>query len=166
MIDPAKLTGWFEAHAARLALYARQRCGDRAADVVQEAFVSLLQEPREPANVKGWLYRTVRNAAVSAIRSDRARAQRHAALATYLPTWFEAHADDSIDAVAAQACLEALPPARREVVVLRIWAEMSFPEIGRLTGLPVSTVFDHYRGGLTALREKMESSCPTNPKMP
>ena len=27
MLDPAELTGWFEAHAARLVLYARFQCG-------------------------------------------------------------------------------------------------------------------------------------------
>jgi RNA polymerase sigma-70 factor (ECF subfamily) len=162
MIDPARLSTWFNAHAARLMLYARQLCGDGAADVVQDAFVSLLQEPREPDNVKAWLYRAVRNAAVSAMRSDRARARRHETLATITRSWFEARSDDLIDAAAAQQCLETLPPARREVMVLRIWSGMSFPEIAQLTGLPNSTVFDHYRNGLAAIRKQMESSCRTN----
>ena len=161
MIDPAKLSAWFEAHAAPLVLYARQLTRERAQDVVQEAFVSLMQEPREPGNVKAWLYRAVRNAAISGMRSDRARVRRHDVLAETGPTWFDPRPDDLIDAAAAQARLEALPPARREVIVLRIWSDMSFPEIGNLTGLPVSTVFDHYRSGLAAIRQQMESSCHT-----
>ena len=164
MIDPAKLSAWFDAHAARLVLYARQLSRTRAQDVVQEAFVALMQETREPANVKAWLYRAVRNAAISALRAEQARIRRHQALAGVGPTWFDGRPDDLIDAAAAQACLETLPPARREVIVLRIWSDMSFPEIGGLTGLPVSTVFDHYRHGLAAIREKMESSCHTNRK--
>lgn len=163
MIDPALFSKWFESDAARLALYARLFCNDGAADAVQDAFVSLLQEPREPANVKAWLYRAVRNAAVSTVRSDRARARRHQLLATCSPTWFAPRADDPLDAAAAQRCLEALPLARREVVVLRIWAEMTFPEIAQLTGLPVSTTFDHYREGLATMRKKMEPTCPPNP---
>ncbi|MGB7159434.1 MAG: RNA polymerase sigma factor, partial [Tepidisphaeraceae bacterium] len=162
MIDPAKLSAWFDAHAARLVLYARQLSRPRAQDVVQEAFVALMHETREPANVKGWLYRAVRNAAISAVRAEQARVRRHAALAKSGPTWFDGRPDDLIDAAATQGCLETLPPARREVIVLRIWSEMSFPEIGELTGLPVSTVFDHYRKGLAAIREKMESSCHAN----
>ena len=153
---------WFDAHVARLVLYARQLCGDRAPDVVQEAFVSLLQEPRDPDNVKAWLYRAVRNAAVSAMRSDRARVRRHEAVATLARSWFEARPDDLIDAAAAQRCMESLPPARREVIVLRIWSDMSFPEISQITGLAVSTVFDHYRNGLAVIRKQMESSCRAN----
>lgn len=164
MIDSAKLSGWFEAHAARLALYARQLNRERASDAVQEAFVSLMQQPHEPANVKGWLYRTVRNGAISAMRTDRARVRRHETLAAHQPGWFDARPDDRLDAAAAQTCLQTLPPQQREVIVLRIWADMGFPEIALLTGLPVSTVFDHYRRGLTAMREKMESSCQPNAK--
>jgi RNA polymerase sigma-70 factor (ECF subfamily) len=162
MIDPARLSTWFDAHAARLVLYARQLTADGARDVVQEAFVSLLQEPREPDNVKAWLYRAVRNAAVSTMRSDRARARRHEAVATLAQGWFDARPDNLIDAAAAQRCLETLPPARREVIVLRIWSDMSFPEIAQITGLAVSTVFDHYRNGLAVIRKQMESSCRAN----
>ena len=164
MIDPARLSAWFEAHAARLVLYARQICGPRAQDVVQEAFVSLMQEAREPGNVRSWLYRAVRNGAISATRSDQARVRRHEALAKLSSGWFEPKPDDLIDAAAAQQCLEGLPPARREVIVLRIWSDLSFPEIGELTGLAVSTVFDHYRAGLAAIRKQMESTCHANRK--
>jgi RNA polymerase sigma-70 factor (ECF subfamily) len=164
MIDPAKLSAWFEAHAAPLVLYARQLDRERAADVVQDAFVALLRESSAPANVKAWLYRAVRNAAVSAVRAERARVRRHEARGAVAPAWFEARPEELIDASAAQACLEQLPAARREVIVLRIWAAMSFPEIAALTGMPVSTVFDHYRNGLGAIRAQMESSCRTRTK--
>ena len=160
MIDSDKLSAWFEAHAAPLVLYARQVTADeRAPDAVQEAFVRLMQEIREPTNVKAWLYRAVRNAAVSAARSDDARARRHAAIGRVRPAWFDPRADDVIDAAAAQAHLATLPMRIRVVVVLRVWGDMSFPEIAAVTGLPVSTAFDHYRKGLAAIRQQMESSC-------
>ena len=160
MIDPTRLSAWFAAHAAPLALYARQFARDRAGDVVQEAFVALMQEPAEPRNVKAWLFRTVRNAAVSAARSERRRERRHEALAMARPAWFEPRPEDLIDASSAQACLEALPAEQREAVVLRIWADLTFAEIAELTGLRTSTVYDHYRAGLAAIRQKMEqSSC-------
>src|SRR5687767_3705077 len=123
MIDPGKLSAWFESHAARLVLYARQLAGERAADVVQEAFVRLMQAPREPDNVKAWLYRAVRNGAVSVSRTERARVKRHERLGQLRPAWFETPTDegDPLDAAEAQACLASLPAPLREVVVLRIW---------------------------------------------
>ncbi len=164
MIDPRKLSNWFEAYAAGLSLYARQFDSASANDVVQDAFVSLLQQPREPANVKAWLYRAVRNAAISGKRSERRREDRHLKLARPEQSWFDARAEDLIDARIAQMGLEALPAQRREIIVLRIWAEMNFRDIGELVGLPVSTVFDEYHAGLKTIREKMETSCRTNLK--
>jgi RNA polymerase sigma factor (sigma-70 family) len=168
MTDPGKLSAWFEAHAARLVLYARQLAGERAPDVVQDAFVRLMQAPREPSNVKAWLYRAVRNAAVSSARTEQARARRHERLGRQQPAWFQTSADDDndpLDAAAAQSCLAGLPAPLREVVVLRIWAGMSFAEIAETTGLPVSTVFDHYRRGLAAVRQAMEGSCHPTTKL-
>src|SRR5215211_4490526 len=46
-------------HGGALELFARQRC-DTPADVVQEAFVQLVHQPRVPDNVVAWLYRVVR----------------------------------------------------------------------------------------------------------
>ena len=143
MDDPEALIGWFEAHAAGLVLYARQWL-DRAAaeDAVQEAFVRLTLQPRPPDNVKAWLYRTVRNEAIAARE-----------------TFFAPSSDDALDAKAAAAALHRLPAAQREIVVLRIWGQLTLAEISRLTATPVSTVFHQYQRGLNALREMMGTPC-------
>lgn len=159
MNDPASLSGWFNAHAAGLVLYARQWL-DRAAaeDVVQEAFVRLMLQRRMPTSVKSWLYRTVRNAAISQWRSNRRRVAREQASATR-ETYFEPPAHESIDAQAAAEALQTLSEQRREVIVLRIWGELTLAEISTITGLPVSTVFHHYRQGLAAIREQIGALC-------
>ena len=74
-IDPAKIGSWFQAHAGSLVLYAQQWL-DRAAaeDVVQGAFVRLMAQGRLPDTVEAYLYRAVRNAAISRLR---ARKRRH-----------------------------------------------------------------------------------------
>jgi RNA polymerase sigma factor (sigma-70 family) len=161
MLEPRLLSMFFRAHAAQLVLYARQINAAHAADAVQEAFVALMQQPREPRNVKAWLYRAVRNAALSIRRSEGRRDHRHLKLAELQQAWFEHRPENVIDAETAQAVLATLPAAQREVIVLRLWAEMGFAEVATLMGLPPSTVYDHYRDGLAALRQKMESSCHT-----
>ena len=162
MLDPGELTGWFEAHAAPLVLYARQWLDRGAAeDVVQEAFVRLMLQGRPPDNLKAWLYRAVRNHAISRWRSTQRRHHRERRAAAP-EMYFEPHHGDPIDAETAAAALRQLSKPQREVMVLRIWAAMTLSEISLLIGSPVSTVFHHYQEGLRVLREKMGVTCQTN----
>ncbi len=159
MIDPASVSEWFEAHAAPLVLYARQWLpGGLAEDAVQEVFVRLMAQSRPPDNVKAWLFRAVRNEAISQWRSSRRRDQRERRLATS-EKWFEPGGEELIDARTATEVLQTLPHDWREAVVLRVWGGMTLQEISDLTGTPLSTAFHHYREGLRAVREKMGVPC-------
>lgn len=159
-MDPASLSQWFDACAPALVLYARQWLdAGRAEEIVQDAFVQLITQRTPPASPKAWLFATVRNAAVSTLRS-RLRHQRHAErLAAERPDWFRSQPDELIDAATAQAALADLPHEQREAIVLRIWAGLTLQEISDITGLPVSTLFSRYQAGLAALRKRMESPC-------
>jgi RNA polymerase sigma factor (sigma-70 family) len=163
--DPSKLASWYAAHAAPLVLYARQWGGPAAAeDAVQEAFIQLLSQSREPDNVRAWLFKTVRNAALSQLRSSQRRDRRERAVTAARPEWFTPRPDDLIDAAAAQDALAALDADQREVVVLRIWGQASFAEIAEVTGSPLSSVYDRYKSGLASLKQRMESSCVNKKK--
>jgi RNA polymerase sigma-70 factor (ECF subfamily) len=156
-IGAEQLGQWFDAYAAGLLLYARQWVeAPSAEDLVQEAFLRLFVQRRSPANVKAWLFRCVRNGALDALRSRRRRQKRQPVAGRR--EWFDARLDDGLDARAAQAALESLPPEKREVVVMRIWGEMTLREIAEVLGEPVSTVFSRYRSGLAAVRRIMEKS--------
>jgi len=162
LIDPAALSRWFDVYGAALVLYARQWLStDAAEDVVQEVFVRLLSQGRAPDHVKSWLFRSVRNAAIGRVRSQKRRCKYEGQRAADRQAWFEGRPDDLLDAAAAQSALLALPDEQREVIVLRIWAGMTLQEASQVTGQPVSTLFSRYRAGLAALRETMETSCKT-----
>jgi RNA polymerase sigma-70 factor (ECF subfamily) len=160
LIDPAQLASGFDAHAATLILFARQWL-DRAAaeDVVQDVFVSLMGQRRPPDNLKAWLFKAARNAAISHARSSSRRMGRETRQAERRPDWFEARPEDLIDASAAQAALEWLAAEQREVIVMRIWAQMTLAEIAEVTGEAISTLFSRYRAGLCEIKRIMESSC-------
>lgn len=159
MIDPADVSDWFEAHAAPLVLYARQwLSGAIADDVVQEAFVRLMSQRRPPDNVKAWLFRAVRNEAITQWRSSRRRQHREQARAAD-ERWFEPGFTDSIDAHAAAGLIHDLPAEQRESLVLRIWGGLTLAEIATITGAPVSTVFHHYQQALGAVRKRMGVTC-------
>ena len=53
------------------------------------------------------------------------------------------------------ASLARLSPEHREVVVLKVYAELSFREISLATGLPQGTVATRYRSALEKLRGQM-----------
>ena len=161
-ISPEQIGRWYDAHSAALVLYVRQWLqAGLAEDVVQDVFVRLASQRRPVAHVKAWLFRSVRNAALNQLRSQRRRRRHEQRLAAERPTWFAARADDLVDAKAAQAALESLPPQQREIIVLRIWGQMTLAEAADIVGLPVSTVFGRYRAGLDEIRRRMKPSCKT-----
>jgi RNA polymerase sigma-70 factor (ECF subfamily) len=153
---PELLGRLFDEHAAGLVLYARQWC-DEPEDVVQEAFARLAGQRRVPERVVPWLYRVVRNGAVSASRRARRRRRREERVSSG-EAWFAA-ADDRIDAVAATRLLAGLDPEVREILVARVWGGLTFEEIARLQGCPLTTAFRRYRAGLARLQERLERPC-------
>jgi RNA polymerase sigma factor (sigma-70 family) len=160
-VGPDLLGRLFDQYAAGLELYARQWC-DGSEDVVQEALIELVKQPRMPNDAVAWLYQVVRNKAISSLRSVRRRKHYEAAAASVRPTWFERSADDRIDARVAATALESLPIEQREVVVARIWGGLSFQQIGQVAGVSDSAAHRRYEAGLSALRGKLRVPCLKN----
>lgn len=158
--DPANLGKWFDACGATLVLYARQWLEQgRAEEVVQDAFVRMMSLRKAPDSPKAWLFTAVRNGAISQLRAHERQRRHTQRLAIERPDWFCARPDDRIDAAAAQEALAGLPAEQREVIVLRIWADLTLQEISEITGSPVSTLFSRYRTGLGELRKRMGTPC-------
>lgn len=153
-VDPELLARLLNEQGAALVLYARQ-WSIAPEDVVQDAFVSLACERPPPANAVAWLYRVVRNAAISAARSAARRARHESRAARAETCWFSPGGSERIDAEDASAALESLPLEERETIVARLWGGLSFEEIAELTGTTRSTAHRRYVSGLTALRKKL-----------
>jgi RNA polymerase sigma factor (sigma-70 family) len=161
---PELLTELLARHGPALVLLARQWC-DAPEDVVQEALVQLARQQTLPEEPKAWLFRVVRNGAISAGRGQARRRKREAAAALERP-WFEDRADEALDAQAATAALAALPAEEREVVAAHLWGGLTFAEIGRLTETSASTAHRRYEAGLAALRERLRLPCTKNHTLP
>ncbi len=129
-----------------LVLYARQWTDGFAEDVVQEAFIRLLRESPTPRSPKAWLYRVVRNLAIDHSR----RANRTTALVDH--DWFEPE-DDTAE---ISESLRQLDDDIREIVVSKIWGNLTFREIADLTGRPISSVHYDYQQGLARLKELLQ----------
>jgi RNA polymerase sigma-70 factor (ECF subfamily) len=161
-MGPELLGRLIDEHGSALVLFARQWCA-APEDVVQEAFLKLVALPQPPANAAPWLYRVVRNAAISAGRAERRRRHHESAAAARAPIWFTGPEMTGVDAEAATAALEALPPEQREVIVAHLWGGLTFEQISEVVGGSSSTAHRWYVAGLSALRERLGVPCPNKP---
>ena len=57
---------------------------------------------------------------------------------------------------AAMRCLAELPVEQREVIVLKIWNQLTFEEIGGLLEISPNTAAGRYRYGLQKMKFKLE----------
>ncbi len=162
VLAPEQLASLLDRYGAALVLYARQWCRNPE-DVVQEAFVCLAGQSPPPENAVAWLYRVVRNRALSAGRKARRQDRHEAAAAHHGEPWFESHDGDALDARQLTEALEGLPAGERETIIARLWGGLSFEEIGLLLGASTSSVHRWYQTGLARLRERFGASCPQNP---
>jgi RNA polymerase sigma-70 factor (ECF subfamily) len=160
MSDLDRLTQLVVGRAAGLRLFAQQWVDAATAeDLVQDSLISLLAEHRKPQNPIAWMYRAVRNAAFSHHRSSARRSRRERVAAEARGEWFETRTDVAIDARAAEAALQSLCSDDRQLVVMRIWGELTFAEIASIMDLSESTVHGRYKKALRELRSVLEKPC-------
>jgi len=140
----------YEAKASELILYGRALglSHSEAEDVLQETFMALLKMEQVPDNPLHYCIRGFRNRAFNYRRGLLRRLTRE----LESKQWFERNSDESPQEHAATRCLQKLPPDQREVIVLKIWHEHTFEEIGELLQLSPNTVAGRYRYGMEKLR--------------
>ncbi len=140
----------YEAQAAALILYGRALglSHTEAEDVLQETFFALLKMDHAPNQPAHYCVRSFRNRALNYRRSLWRRFTRE--LESH--RWFESHSSETAVERQAMRCLGDLPPEQREVIVLKIWNDHTFENIGELLGLSPNTVAGRYRYGLQKLR--------------
>ena len=155
MIEEPKSGGhWcerlYEAKVAELILYGRALglSHGEAEDVVQETFEALLRRPNPPAKPEHYSVRSFRNRALNYRRSLWRRLTRE----LESRRWFDRVPDETAREKAAMRCLAELPVEQREVIVLKVWHEYTFEEIGELLEVSPNTAAGRYRYGLQKLR--------------
>ncbi len=144
----------YEAKAAGLVLYGRALglSHGEAEDVVQETFLALMQKPEPPEKPEHYCVRSFRNRVLNYRRSLWRRLARE--LESH--RWFERSSSETPCERAAMQCLANLPAEQREVIVLKIWHQYTFEEIGQLLELSPNTAAGRYRYGLQKLRASLE----------
>jgi RNA polymerase sigma-70 factor, ECF subfamily len=146
--------------APGLVLFARQwaRSSADAEDIVQEAFVRFWKTQRDISN-RGLLYATVRSIALDFLRRDSRRARRESTAMSdvdqSVAPAFEIEDDTQRALVAA---LDHLPAEQREVLVMKIWNDLTFAEIASALEISQNTAASRYRYALTALKKNLATT--------
>jgi RNA polymerase sigma factor (sigma-70 family) len=157
-MDATRLGLLIDSHAAALILYARQWCATPE-DVVQDAFLALMAQNRAPEPAIPWLFRVVRNRAISAARSEKRR-QRREARAAQVP-WFRVEHASGLEEAELRQALSALPLEQREAIVAHLWGGLTFEQLGTLSGCTTSTAYRRYVAGIETLRNQLKREpCP------
>lgn len=140
----------YEARASQLLLYGRALGfgHGESEDILQEVFVSLVKLETPPSQPEHYCVRAFRNRALNYKRSFWRRFTRELESVR----WFERNETESPMERAAMKCLSELPADQREVIVLKLWHEHTFEEIGELTGVSQNTAAGRYRYGIQKIR--------------
>jgi len=159
MLDWRKL---FDQWAPALLLFARQQTGylDEAEDVVQEAFVKVWQRYSKEASIpSSLLFKTVRTTAIDLARSRTRRSHREEHSQTGEETsesWFVQSIEARERNHQLEASIKQLSPDQQSVVILKIWGEHSFEDIGRILEISPNTAASRYRYALENLRKTLK----------
>jgi RNA polymerase sigma-70 factor (ECF subfamily) len=160
--DPAAFAELYDACADRLHHYLVVRLGSRADadDVLQETFVRLARTRGKLANVEdlmAYVFAIARNEAIRLV--ERRGREARARTAPTRQALFREMAGDPFEGVETAewvaASLARLGADLREVIELKIYADLTFREISEVTGLPQGTVATRYRSALEKLRALM-----------
>ncbi len=159
--NAVEIEALYRHHGASLLLFASAISGDRgrAQDAVHQVFLKAIENGSmsHAINKKAYLFACVRNAVF-----NEAKLQDRNTPLDIDSAWFAPPDRDYAGEQNLRRALGELPDDQREVMVLHVWGELTFSEIGDLLGVSSNTAASRYRYALAKLRGSMlakENSC-------
>jgi RNA polymerase sigma-70 factor, ECF subfamily len=159
--NTAEIEVLYRQHGAALLLFASAISGDRARaqDALHQVFLKAIENGSlsQAINKKAYLFACIRNA----VLNDAKLQDRNMPL-DIDSAWFSPPDRDYAGEQNLRRALGDLPDDQREVIVLHVWGELTFSEIGDLLSVSSNTAASRYRYALAKLRGSMfakENSC-------
>jgi len=145
----AEVQDLYQQHGPALLAYAASLLGSRALaeDILHQVFIGLLSKAEQPTEARPYLFKCVRNCALN-MRRNGARM-----VSLDEQQWLVKPQGMMEAGLEVERSLRGLPPEQREVVLMRVWGEMTLEEIATVLDVPANTVASRYRYALAKLRE-------------
>lgn len=146
---------WIDDKGRVFLLYARQmtRSENDAQDVMQDSLIRSWQRTGGDVPDDRLVFATIRRKAIDLGRSIDRRSKREALFAGEEALISQPDYADEDTKTHLISIVAELPSDLREVLVLRIWGSLSFPEISKVVDAPVATATSRYRYALERMRE-------------
>lgn len=165
---------WLTVNGPRLLLFAKNqtRNAEDAEDILQDALIKLIEKLNAHQFDGGqemwmpYLYTAIRRLAIDLSRRDDRRKKREDIVTDEIITdeaakfdpWFDTEASDDESRILLESGIKELPKKFSEVIIMKIWGEKTFAEIGEALGVSQHTVASRYRYGLDILKRKLVES--------
>jgi RNA polymerase sigma-70 factor, ECF subfamily len=139
-----------------------------AEDLVQETYLRALRASgrlRPDSNIKSWLFKILRNARLNQVRSPGHNTQElddQSELSAEIPStgsWAENPHASYVSARKQEdvrKAVAALPPAHREIIVLREFEDLSYEEIAQILSCRLGTVMSRLSRARETLRRLLQ----------
>ena len=171
LIHPVPTTSWkqwFAQHGSRLLLFARQqtRTSEDAEDVLQDAMVRLWKSEMIDTAADGsnepclaGAFTQIRRAAIDQARKNIRRANRETRAVESDEmggvVWFQDSLEQDERSQQIEQAIQSLPDYYKEVVILKIWGDLTFEQIAETLDVPMNTAASRYRYALEKLRRTL-----------
>ncbi|MDG1358629.1 MAG: RNA polymerase sigma factor [Akkermansiaceae bacterium] len=169
---------WLTENGSRMLLFARQqtRNAQDAEDVLQDALIKLAKKVQEgsfeggPECWRPFLYITIRRLAIDlgrkndrrVKRENKSEADRYTETGGLADPWFHGDGSNGEAKALLEEELKKLPAKFSEVIIMKVWGNHTFAQIGEMLGVSLNTVASRYRYGLERLRKALETNRASN----
>ena len=133
----------------------RETAEDLTSQVFFKALEHIKSYDENKGNFSSWVYRIARNAVIDHYRTKKTETNIDDAWGLHDDTNIERDIDTAEKLAKVKTYLEQFKPQQREVVILRLWENMSYQEIADATGLSVANCKMTVSRVLSKLRQDM-----------
>lgn len=156
---------WLAEFGPRLLLFARGWSNTRedAEDLVQEAILRLWHHQAKADGSPPDLplaFSTIRFCGLNLHRSETRRRKREGNvvfLNDFEDVWLDPVMEDDEDAERLRKAVENLSPKLREVVIMKVWSDLTFQQISETLAISPNTAASRYRYALEQLERDLRN---------
>jgi len=142
----------FEQNQSRLYVLALSvtKRRDLAEDAVHDALIAVASLQKTPDNLKAYLFRVVRNKSLFIVHQ-----QKKTKPSDFLNDDVAGDHEFQVLIQQVKKHIGQLKPIQQEILIMKLFGNLTFAEIAELIEAPLNTVSSHYRRGMEVLKMRL-----------